>query len=386
MRGRFPEGLAAAMLAACLVAHTAAQSPAPAAQVPPVQMSVTVTAEEARRIRDATRTIEDHGDPFLAALASHLIDLTSAMVTQDKVFTVGPLTGRELAIVDLPGYLGAHHRSEGPIRIQVRRTWTDTDPAVSRFTEAGFHAMLASIAKGPTVQVPEQQHEQQLWLGRAVLDWNWQAGGIIADKDVFAALSRGFKDKTAGSRLVGIIRSMADSGRRYDLVPRSRLQEFEHRAEPGFLIQAPLSQPGTIKLKYGESLYATRVDHLIWSFLRMFAGDNSGDWAERESARARAVLARTVLDYLQAQVRMDGIDEIWSKLAAPPANLEEIPVGTYRTQGPVITLLKDAPGVTRKSVPKEPEFTAVLARARKVPDLRRWLDEQTVAWQSVLER
>ena len=364
----------------------AAQSPAPAAQGPPVQMSVTVTAEEARRIRAATRAIEDHGDPFLVFLAGHLIDLSSALVTQDKAFTVGPLTGRELGILDLSGYLSAHHRPEGLIRIQVRRTWTDTDPAVNRFTEAGFHAMLASIAKGPFVQVPDEQRERLLWLGRAILDLNWQAGGIIADKDVFAALSRGFKDKTAGSRLVGIIRSMADSGQRYDLVPHSRLQEFHHRAEPGFLIQTPSSQPGTIKLKYGESPYATRVDHLIWSFLRMFAGDNSGDWAERESARARAVLARAVLDYLEAQVRMDATDEMWSRLAVLPANLEEIPIGTYRTLGPVITLLKDAPGVVRKSVPKEPELTAVLVRAKKVPDLRRWLDEQTVAWQAVLER
>jgi hypothetical protein len=385
MRRQSSTLLSAAIVAASLVARVAAQAPPPR-QDAPVQMTVTVTAEDARRIRDATKTIQNHGDAFLSHLASHLVPLVTAMTGQDRAFTIGPLTSREQSIVDLPDSLARHQGASGPIRIQIRSTWTVTDAPVYRFSEAGFLAMLASMAKGPTVQVPEMHREQLLWLGRAVLDLNWQAGGIIPEKDVFAALARGFRDQSAGTRLVGIIRSMADSGERHDLVPRSRLAEFEQRAEPGFLIHAPATQPGTIKLKYGESHYATRPDHLIWSFLRMFAGDNSGDWAERAMARERSVLARAILNYLEAQVRMDAIDAMWAKLAAPPANLQEIPLGSFRTQGPVITLLKDAPGVVLRPVAREPELTAALARSSKAAELRIWLDQQTVAWHAVLER
>lgn len=359
----------------------AAQAP----QGPPVQVTVTVTAEEARRIRSAVRTIEANGDPLLADLAKHLPRLADTMVSLDRVFTLGPLTAREQAIVDLHAYLVAHQEANGPIRIQVRSTWTDTEPVVFRFTTAGLLSMLAAVARGPRVQVPELQREQVLWLGRAVLDLNWQAGGVIADKEIFAALTRGFRDKSVGTRLVGIIRTMTDTGTRYDLVPRSRLQEFHARAEPGFLIRAPSSAPGTIKLKYGEVPYATRPDHLLWSFLRMFAGDNSSDWAQRAMARERSVLARAVLDYLEAQIRMEAIADIFVKLAAPPPG-EQVVLGTYRADGPVATWLDEAPGVTRSPTVKDPELLSIGVRTQDLDAFKRWLAAHVPEVQAVFER
>lgn len=353
---------------------------------PPVHIGVAVTAEDSRQMREAVQSLERHGDPFLSALAPDLAPLTTTMANLGRTFTVGPLTAREASIVDLSSYFKAHQRPNGAIRMQVRRTLAETEPDVYRFSEASFLSMLAAIAKGPTVQMSEQQSEQLLWLGRTVLDLNWQAGGIIPARNVFTALSREFRDKTAGTRLVGIVRSMTDSGLRYELVPRRRLRDFEQRAEPGFLIPASGSEPGTIKLKYGESLYTTRADHLVWSFLRMFAGDNNADWAERAMARERAQLGRDVLDFLEAQVLMDGIDAMWSKLTAIDPGLEEIPLGSFRSDGPLALLIKGAPGILRKPSPASPEFSLVSVRAKRVPDLKIWIDQQTLRWQSVLDR
>src|SRR5436190_3877499 len=155
-----------ALLAACLPGQAAGQGPPAPRQDPQTQLIVTVTAEDSRRMRTATRAIQDHGDPFLAALAPDLMPLTSTMSALGRTFTLGPLTPLELAIVDLSSYLKAHEAANGPIRVQVRRNWTETEPIVYRFTEAGFLSMLAAIAKGPTMQVPDRQRGQIIWLGR----------------------------------------------------------------------------------------------------------------------------------------------------------------------------------------------------------------------------
>lgn len=347
----------------------APQDPVPA----PVQITVNVTAEDQRHINNAIDVMKDTSDPFLTSMSSHLPALAKAMAEQpNKIFTIGPLTPYEQSFFDGPEYLGRYHVPEGTIHIRYRYTWGRYQPNLYHFTPPAFMTMLAAVAKGPMMQVPETQRAQVVMLGRLIVDFNIQAGGVISDTDVLHALAFVSGDKRMGERLVGIVRSMADSGGVFILVPPGRLAEFQKRAEPGFLIDSP-DAPGLVKVRYGESVHSTRVDHLVWAFLRMFAGDNSGDWAQRAETRERSVLARDVLDYIEAQVRTLAVDDMLARLrAAPPG--EDVPLGGYRIQGPVVSMLDGAPGVSRKTTPANREMASLTAQAKKIDVLTRWLE------------
>lgn len=369
--------------------RAAAQDAPPQVQGPPVQITVTVTAEEARRKAAAVRAIADHGDPFLAFLAGNVGNLAAIMASSGgsgTTYFIGPLTEREHAIVPLASYLTAHQQADGTIRVQVRRSWTEMEPVVYRFTEGGFLTMVAALVKGPTVQIPALQREQLLWIGRTVLDLSWQAGDIIPHRDVFAALASGFKDRNIGGRLVEIVRAMAESGTRFDLVPKDRLEEFRERAEPGFLVPSRGSPSRIIRLSYDGRPYSIKADELIWSFLRLFSGDRSDDWVEQEATRRRANLGRAVLGYLESQTRMAALGKILETLTPSTSAGEDLALGTYRAQSPGALALKNAPGVASQDVRLDPDAVILRVRAGKVPEFKIWLGKQVTTLRADLER
>lgn len=354
------------------------ETPSQSQAVPRLEERVSVSAEDGRRIRVAVRSLQRSEDPFLARIADRVVTLADALAhpdPPDTIFTIGPLTDREHGMIDLPASLSALERPQGPIHIQVKTTWTETAPRVYRFNPAGLVTLVAEMARGPAVQVPALQQVQTLFVGRMILDLNYQRGGVIPHKDVLQALAGAFADTRAGDRIVGIIETMADDGGDgvYDLVPPKRLDDFRKRAEPGFIVPSAEGQPETIQIRYGESLYWTRADDLIWSCLRSFAGDNSDDWMAREGARERASLGRDVLDYLDAQIRLRTIDAMWVALAAAAPD-QDRPLGAYRAGGPVMAFLKGAPGVIRQTSKRAPGRVDVSVRGTKVAELRRWLE------------
>jgi hypothetical protein len=360
--------------------------PAQQPQQPRIDITITVTAEDARRADEAIRTIERADDPFLGYLADHVVALAGAMTStpaNPKVYTVGPLTAREQQLVPVDDYLIKHQQVGGNILVRFRRSWTESDFAVFQFTQASFLTMLADAARGPTLRVPAIQRERQLWVGRTIVDLNRQAGGVIADRHIFSALAAGFKDKAAGGRIGEIVGAMADSGARFDLVPRDRLQEFRERAEPGFIVPVAAGQPNAIRLDYDGRQYTTSADALTWSFLRLFAGDNSADWAMRAAAGRRSALGRAVLSYLESQARLAALNAILEKLPALGTG-GDLALGAYRPKSPAALALADAPGLARKDGPNE---TVVLSvRASKAAEFRAWLASARAALQDEIER
>ncbi len=370
----------AGWLAAIAVAATgsvAAQSQTTQTQtVPPVTVTVTVSAEEARSMNRSVASLEGSEDPLLAKLATHLIDLTNALEqpqNADRIFTIGPLTELERASIGLEDYLRTYQSSQGSLHIQVLASWVERKPAVYTFSPGAFLALLAGIAKGPIVQVTALQQNQVLFLGRMILDLNWQAGGVIPDAKIFAALANVFQDKRVGARVVGIVEQMADDGSLYDLVPEDLLEDFRKAVPPGFIVPAATSSGRIVHLTYGEEQYSTRPDDLVWSYCRFFAGDNSKDWSERAVARSHAALGMETLDYLDAQIRSNAIDALCAKLAAAAAG-QDVTLGKYFAGGPVLAFLKDAPGITRTTVPAGSEYVTVSVQRKKVKRLTKWLD------------
>jgi hypothetical protein len=287
----------APLMALTVVLAQQPQEPA----LPAIDITITVTAEDARRTEDAVRTLARADDAFLAYLSSHMVTLAGAMVsTPDapKVYAVGPLTEREQSLVPVLDYLYAHQRAGGSILVRYRRSWTQHDVVILQFTQASFLSMMAAMVKGPLLQVPAIQAERSLWVGRTLVDLNRQAGRVIAERHIYAALAAGFNDKRIGNRIVELVTAMAGSARTFNLVPPDRLQEFRERAEPGFIM--PVAA-GTIRLEYDGRTHTTGPDELIWSFLRLFSGDNSADWATRAAASRRANLGRAVLAHLETQ-------------------------------------------------------------------------------------
>ena len=289
----------------CLVAILILTATNAVAQVSPVEISVTVTAAEARRMEASVKSIRSNRDPFLASISRHLMTLTEALAQPNPLrrsFAIGPLTPSESAFIKLEDYLLRYQVGEGPIHIRMRLSWDEWRQDSYNFTPSSFLAMLASIASGPFVQVPVLQQQQVLFLGRTILDLNEQAGSVIPDREIFAALANVFKDKHVGERVIRICIRMADDGRTFELVPRDLVEDFQKHGGAAFIVPAPRGAPRTVKLTINEVSVVTRPDDLIWSFLRFFAGDNSQDWALQAAARSRAALARKILEYLEAQI------------------------------------------------------------------------------------
>src|SRR4051812_12391775 len=81
-------------------------------QSPPVQIEITVTAEEARQLKAAADALKAASDPFLASLSTRLPALVGAMALPrqpEKVFILGPLTRDENSFFDPRGYLSRYH-------------------------------------------------------------------------------------------------------------------------------------------------------------------------------------------------------------------------------------------------------------------------------------
>lgn len=70
--------------------------------MPPLQVNVTVSAESARRIHAAVRTLKRSDDPLLAKIAEEVEDLANALAAAapGRVFTAGPLIDTE-RLIDL---------------------------------------------------------------------------------------------------------------------------------------------------------------------------------------------------------------------------------------------------------------------------------------------
>jgi hypothetical protein len=343
---------------------------------PPVELSVTVTAAEFRRMEDSVKTIRGSRDPFLASISSHLITLAEALARpgeRPRTVTIGPLTPSESGTIPIEDYLLKFQSAQGTIQIQFRINWEVRRQEVYKFTPSGFLALLAEIAKGPVVQVPIVQLQQILFLGRTIVDLNEQAGGVIPDSAIFSALATVFRDKRVGERVVALCAQMADDGRVYDLVPRDLVEDFQRRAEPGFLVPAQRSATRAIRLLYNEVAHVTRPDDLVWSYLRFFSGDNSGDWALQAAARTRAVLGKQTLDYLEAQVYMQVIEAFSARLAAAEPG-QDVSLGDYLEGGVVMAFLKSAPLTTRVTVTPGERRVTVGVEASRINDLRGWLD------------
>ena len=122
---------------ALLISVALLQSQAAPPTQPSTQITVAVSAEEARRIRDAIRTLEAGRDPFLAEISRYLVPLvaTLARPPAGALFTVGPVTEREWAIFNLGEYLAEHETAGGPIRLQIRITWPPVEPRVYTFSD-----------------------------------------------------------------------------------------------------------------------------------------------------------------------------------------------------------------------------------------------------------
>jgi hypothetical protein len=341
-------------------------------QTPPVQLSVTVTADDTRRMKDAVKTLGGSDDPFIARLSGYVTTLAERLPLREPLYLVGPLTDQEAAIIDLDSYLTSHQDAHGTIKLQVRTSWTATGLRVYTLSPASFLTLLAAIANGPMVQVPALQRQQLLFLGRMLLDVNTQAGGVIPQMAIFDALSRAFQDKHVGERLVAIVQAMADVPHSYDLVPPSRLADFRKLAEAGFFIDAD-PRGGGISVRYGENEYTMRPDHLMWSCLRLFSGDASRDWAEQAAARDRTMLGRDILGYLEIQVKAAIALQFKAALDAAPAGTD-VALGRFRVRT-LDVLLNDLPSATRTPDRSDHELISLSLPAKKTTDLRKWIEQ-----------
>jgi hypothetical protein len=318
----------------------------------------------------AVKSLRGSRDPLIAYLARHLEALAQALASRpDEIHAIGPLTPRERAIVPLADYLSRFSAAEGAIALRMRVTWTQEDSTVSRLTSSGFLQMLAAIAKGPAVQVPARQAEQELFLERLILDLNQQAGGVIPRDEVLAALGRDFRDRYVGDRLVSAVQAMADEGGRYDFVPSDRLDDFERWVGSAFIPARP-SDTDVVAIRYGETVVVTTTHDLIWVCLRLFAGDDSQDGAMQADAARRTRLARDIMRFVEAQVLVRAVDRLLGQLSTAPGE-GEIGLGNVRTGGLLLSFLDGAPGVIRRK--PVPVWTTLAVKVEDVARLSTWL-------------
>ena len=274
-------------------------------QYPAADLTVTVTAKDGANIADAIETLSKSSDPLVAGLAGKMLMLAQALTQQPKgrpAYTVGPLASEEESAVKLRGYLEKFEDDDGPIRLELLKSWTDTDPRLFRLSVPRFLEMLAAIAKGPFAQVPVMQRQQLIFLGRMVMDLNQQAGGVIKDRDIFAALAGGFDDTSVSGRLGRVVQAMAVNGGTYDLIPEHCIEDVAKVTSAGFIVPAKPSDARRINVTFNKTRYTTTADDLLWSLMRFFAGDKSPDWAELAKANTRIRHGREILEYLEAQI------------------------------------------------------------------------------------
>ncbi len=344
-------------------------------QSAPVREAVTVSAADAAKADRAIASLSRGRDPFLARLANRLKDLTLELAAgrPAEPYLVGPLTSLEDSVVDLRRYLGAHASGGGTIRVRVRLTWTTHAPEIYTFTPGGLLAMLADIAAGPRVSTAYIDGAHRLFTERLVLDLNRQAGEVIPREVVFVALASAFKDKAIGDRILGVVQALALDGVAYDLVPSARLQEFRERAVSGFLVTARARSVGVIHVRYGEQYFTTQPADLIWSYLRLFAGDNSQDWQQRAEAHGRSTLGGDVIEYLEAQVVGHAIDLLLVATGPPVIVVDgEVRLVEYRTNNPAANFLSLGPGVVRRPGPDGASWIFSV-RAESLDVFRFWL-------------
>jgi hypothetical protein len=290
-----------------------------------------------------------------------------------KVYTVGPLTDRETSLIPLNDYLATNQAIEGSIAISVTNHWGDQDPRIYRFDPGKFLGLLAALATGPAVTTPERQHEQLLFLGRAVLDFNRQAGGVIPARQLLEALASACKDKRIGERLSTIVQALSEERATYDLVRRDRLHDFNRLTGGHFFVPAKRSESNVVTLTLDGRVYRTRPDDLVWSCLRFFSGDNSDDWVEQARNRDGRRLGADILDYLETQVDLHALNRLSVLVTAGDGN-SDVSLGAYRAASPVVVLLRHAPGVVVTASDSEHpgDVSCVISRGR-IRDFQTWL-------------
>jgi hypothetical protein len=288
-----------------MTAEIASAQDAPAQAPPASRLSVTVTAADSERISKAIDTLSKADDALIARLAPRMLMLAAALSqppAKAAGYNVGPLVSEEEKHVKLRKFLEEFSEDSGPIRLQLRTTWTDQDPALYHFTVPRFLEMLAAIAKGPFVQVTVAHRRQLIFLGRMTMDLNHQVGEVITGKEIFAALAAACRDETAGSRIARIVDAMAADGGVFDLVPRGEIKDFNRWITTALAIRPSSLESRPVRVMFDGKTVDTTTDHLVWSLIRFFAGDRNSDWREQARATERSSTGRQVLDYLQAQV------------------------------------------------------------------------------------
>jgi hypothetical protein len=147
------------------------------------------------------------------------------------------------------------------------------------------------------------------------------------------------------------------------------VDDFERSVGNAFIPASP-SDPNVVTIRYRESVIVTTTHDLIWVCLRLFAGDDSKDWALQAEAARRTRLARDILRFVEAQVLVRAVNRQLALLAAAPPQ-GEVDLGNYRTGGLVLSFLEDAPGLIRRK--PSPAWTTLAVKAEDVARLSAWL-------------
>ena len=359
------------------------------AQTPPVSPgvteTVTVSAREAKIIADAIHALKGSGDPFIATtVADNILKLADAMEASSRIYQIGPLTEQEQTVIDLGSYLQKHAVAGGPIRLQGRRPDSTEGSRVYTFTRSSLITLFADIAATGFIQVRTTHETKIIVVTRMIEDLNEQQG-LIPEREILSGILRGFKDEdkrgVITDRVLDIAEALAASAVVYPFVPNDQQKVFRSRAQMGdgdVFEKVPQLREGMVNLSYGGAIYTASVEHFVWFFIRFLLEDQRhSDW----NVKGGIDLGGKILDYLTAQLQVDALNTVGKALdAAGTTGSNGIPLGDFRVRGPIVDVVKRAPGVVQRPSTLGSDYCVLVVppeQAQKLPKLRRWLEERT---------